>query len=89
MRQVHVKAGVPQRIDRPIPAVGRFDRDRRTRAGFRHLAHQRSPVVVDPHTLDLTTTIVDPRDHRTAQMQIDAHELPSNSDTVTHGGLPS
>jgi hypothetical protein len=46
-------------------------------------------LVVDTHAVDLTAAVVDPSDHRPTQMQIDPHELPSDSDTVTHGDLPS
>ena len=71
-----------QRIHRPVPAIRRLDRDPRVARRLRNLSDQPSRVVVDPDTIDLTTTAIDPHDHRPMQMQIDTNELPP-SDTVT------
>src|SRR4029077_17020647 len=80
---MHREPGVTQEIDRPVPAIGRFDHHLRAAAGRAHHLEQPQRVVVDPLTEQLLALGIHRVDHRTATMQ-------SNPDvTSTHRGLPS
>jgi len=86
VRQVRLEPRGLQRINSPVPAIGRLDRDRCTAAGRTDRLHQRLRVVVDLHAVQLLALAVDPADHRPMQMKIHSHKLLLR-DTVAHGGL--
>src|SRR5437899_11108862 len=79
---------VLQRIHRPVPAIGRLQRDVGSRTGLADLAQQPIPVVVDADLTDDLTVRTHPTDHTAPAMQIDPDEL-GRCITLTHGGLPS
>ncbi len=83
----HLEPGLGQRVDRPVPAIGRLDRDRRTRPGLRDLLDQRRDRVLDPDTLDDLALTIHPHDHTATTMQIDPHVLTRLLVTLVHGGL--
>ena len=80
---MHRETRVAEHIDRPIPAIRRFNHDLAVRAGPADLLEQPERVVRDPHTINLLAVRVHRVDHRPATIQI-------NPDvTSTHRGLPS
>src|SRR5580693_5130752 len=83
VREMHLETLRLQRVDRPVPAICRLDRDRRTLPSLRHFSDKAGHRIVDPHALELATAVVDPHDHRPVQMQGDTDELLLPSDTVT------
>ncbi len=88
MGQVHLEPVLLQHIHRPVPAVGRLDRYRRTRTRLGDLAQQRDAVVLDPDRLEDLTRSAHPADHAAPAMQIDSNKL-ARGIVSTHGGLPS
>jgi hypothetical protein len=87
---MHLAPGRQQRVHRPVPAIGRLNRDRTTAAaGLADLTDQQLRIVVDPHPAELVARVVEARDHRPVQMQIHPYEPSADRDTVAHGGLPS
>jgi hypothetical protein len=70
-------AGGQQRVDRPVPAVGRLDDDPRTRTSLRDLRGEDLPVIGEPHRLQTLTLLGHPHHHRAIAVQIKTNNLPS------------
>jgi hypothetical protein len=87
MGQVDLGASGLQRIDRPVPAVGRFEHRLRVRAGLGQLQPERDRVVVDADPAQLLALRGHPHDHTAAAMQIDTDVLATVVVSV-HRGLP-
>jgi hypothetical protein len=75
MRQVHAGAGRLERIDRPVPAIGRLQDDLRIEAGASHHRVQPVHVIDDPDRLQHLTATSGPHDHGAPPMKIDTNEL--------------
>ena len=69
--EMDVGAGGLQRVDRPVPAVGRFDRHLRCLAGLEHLGDQRLGVVGQPGPAEHLTVVGHVHHHRPVTVQID------------------
>jgi len=86
MREDRLESRLGQGIDRSVPAMGRLDRDRRTRLGRPSLPEQRRHRALDPDTLQDLTLTIHPHDHM-ATAQIDPHVLKRLLPTLVPGGL--
>jgi hypothetical protein len=87
VRQMHGGAGALQHIDRPVPAVSRFEHDFGVGAGLGQFQPQRDRVVVDADPAQLLALRRHPHDHTAAAVQIDTDVLPTVVVSV-HRGLP-
>ena len=87
VRQVDLGANALQHIDRPIPAVGRFEHDFGVRPGLSQLQPERDRVVVDADPAQLLAVRGHPHDHTAATVQINTDVLPTVVVSV-HRGLP-
>ena len=83
VRQMHREPGVTEEIDRPVPAIRRFDHHLRALARRADDLEQPQRIVVDPFAEQLVALRVHRVDHRPATMQIDPDV------TSIHRGLPS
>ena len=66
MRQMHVRAGRLQRVDRPVPAVGGLQHHLGIRTGPGHHRRQPVDVVDDPHRLQHLARLGRPHESRCA-----------------------
>jgi len=87
MRQGDREPRGPQRIHRPVPAVGGLDRDRRTRSGPADHLDQGRDRVLDPDALEDLTLTIHSHDHTATTMQIDPDILTRLLIPLVHGGL--
>jgi hypothetical protein len=86
MRQTHPRSAGLQHVDRPVPAVRRFEHHLGVGASFLELQLQRGRIVEDPHRRELLTGFGLAYDHRPLPMQIDPDELLAV--ILVHRGLP-
>ena len=75
--QMHARSRRLQRVDRPVPAIRRFQDHLGVRAGPFDLQPQRHRVVDDAHRRKLLPGFRLPYDHRPPPMQINPDELPA------------
>jgi hypothetical protein len=76
MRQMHPGTHLLQRIDGPIPAVGRLQHYLGILTGPSHHAGEPVDVIEDLNRLQHLTGLRSPDDHTPTAMQIDTDELP-------------
>jgi hypothetical protein len=86
MRQMHPRSAGLQHVDRPIPAVRRFQHHLGLGASLLGLQFQGNRIVDDPHRRQLLTGFGLAHDHRPLPMQIDPDKLPAV--ILVHRGLP-
>jgi hypothetical protein len=86
--QMHAAAQLGQRVDRPIPAIGRFQHHLRVFPGAGHHRRQLLAIVDDPHRLQRLPGLGHPHQHRATPMQIHPHVLPTVV-VFAHKGPPS
>jgi hypothetical protein len=75
VREVDVRAGGLQRVDRPVPAIRGFQHHFWVRAGLGQLQPQRDRVIVDANPAQLLALLGRPHDHTAAAVQIDTDVL--------------
>ena len=83
---MHPRSAGLQHIDRPIPAVRRFQHHLGIGASFLELQSQRDRIVDDPHRRQLLPRLGLTHNHRPLPMHINPDELPSV--ILVHRGLP-
>ena len=83
---MHMRSTSLQHVDRPVPAVRRFQHHLGVGASLLELQFQRDRIVDNPHRRELLTGFGLAPDHRPLPMQIDPDKLPAV--ILVHRGLP-